>query len=438
MTVAGPVPGVPRPSPEMSEVRRTLYLMSTPRLSDAPTSESPPGDESSTLTGPTLPPELAELCEIADERRRLDAREARLLADPSTGMACLVEFGHRVPQWLAAATQLSRGAAAKRVRVAERLHGHFPDLLAALNDGRLGWNHAEVFVRAANPRIRASMAELIPHLIDLAAVASFDRWCQEVRGIATLLDQDGGYDPHADPTNNHLRLTPQFDGSVEVSGRLVGELAFRISALIDAETERVLDRHRRDAEVLDDHPDDARPDLPSRGQASAEALCELVERGAASSDDGPLPSPELVVTYDGTTGTIEDHRGERISPTLLRWLVAAAMIRPLEVSTGGDPLRMGRALRYANRAQRRALAVRDGGCVFPGCDRPPNWCDAHHVDHWERGGPTDVENMALMCRHHHRVTHRPGWSMRTSPDDGQGRFLWTTPSGRRLWSEHRW
>ncbi|MBK6312672.1 MAG: HNH endonuclease [Candidatus Microthrix sp.] len=72
---------------------------------------------------------------------------------------------------------------------------------------------------------------------------------------------------------------------------------------------------------------------------------------------------------------------------------------------------MGRTLRYANRHQRRALLARDGGCIFPGCDRPASWCDAHHVDEWDNNGPTDINNLGLLCRHHHRVTHRPGWTM---------------------------
>ena len=54
---------------------------------------------------------------------------------------------------------------------------------------------------------------------------------------------------------------------------------------------------------------------------------------------------------------------------------------------------------------------RDGGCIFPGCDCPASWCDAHHVIWWENHGPTDIWNLALLCRYHHGVTHRNGWTM---------------------------
>jgi hypothetical protein len=58
-----------------------------------------------------------------------------------------------------------------------------------------------------------------------------------------------------------------------------------------------------------------------------------------------------------------------------------------------------------SRAQRRALAIRDGGCVEPGCTAPPEWCDAHHKWHWAHGGPTDLANLELRCRRHHITAH---------------------------------
>ena len=64
-----------------------------------------------------------------------------------------------------------------------------------------------------------------------------------------------------------------------------------------------------------------------------------------------------------------------------------------------------RATRVITPAQRSALAVRDGGCVFPDCPRPLAWCEGHHLWHWVDGGPTDLANLALVCRAHHRAVH---------------------------------
>src|SRR4029077_8746214 len=59
-------------------------------------------------------------------------------------------------------------------------------------------------------------------------------------------------------------------------------------------------------------------------------------------------------------------------------------------------------------AMRRAVVLRDGHCRLPGCDRPPAWCDAHHVLHWADGGRTDLCNLILLCRRHHRMLHERG------------------------------
>lgn len=75
------------------------------------------------------------------------------------------------------------------------------------------------------------------------------------------------------------------------------------------------------------------------------------------------------------------------------------------------PLDVGRTQRTVPSATRRALVVRDGGCRFPGCERPPGFCDGHHVVPWYRGGPTDLGNLVLLCAHHHRLVHRGDWSV---------------------------
>jgi hypothetical protein len=83
--------------------------------------------------------------------------------------------------------------------------------------------------------------------------------------------------------------------------------------------------------------------------------------------------------------------------------------------------------RVVQPTQHSALAVRDGGCVFPGCDRPLAWCEAHHLLHWLNGGPTDLANLAMLCRAHHRAVHEGGWQLARAPD---GRFTATPPHRR--------
>jgi hypothetical protein len=110
----------------------------------------------------------------------------------------------------------------------------------------------------------------------------------------------------------------------------------------------------------------------------------------------------------------------------LEGLLRAALAKLPPILSGAPrrPLDLGRATRVVSPAQRQALAVRDGGCVFPGCSRPLAWCEAHHVRHWLDGGPTDLDNLALLCRAHHRAVHEGGWRLIRGPD---GQFSATPP-----------
>jgi hypothetical protein len=110
-----------------------------------------------------------------------------------------------------------------------------------------------------------------------------------------------------------------------------------------------------------------------------------------------------------------------------RLRAAVALLPPVLGGAPTQPLEVGRASRVVGAAQRTALAVRDGGCVFPGCSRPLAWCEAHHLRHWLHGGPTDLANLALVCRAHHRAVHEGGWRLVRLPN-GQ---LTASPPHRR-------
>jgi hypothetical protein len=76
-----------------------------------------------------------------------------------------------------------------------------------------------------------------------------------------------------------------------------------------------------------------------------------------------------------------------------------------------EVLDLGRRTEVVSPAQRRALAHRDQHCRFPGCDRPVGWTDAHHLVHWIRDGVTDLDNLVLLCRRHHKACHEGGWEL---------------------------
>ncbi|BEP16486.1 HNH endonuclease signature motif containing protein [Acidothermaceae bacterium B102] len=103
----------------------------------------------------------------------------------------------------------------------------------------------------------------------------------------------------------------------------------------------------------------------------------------------------------------------------------------------GEVLNYGRTRRFPHPVQRRVLVLRDGGCVFPGCDRPPSMCQAHHLRYWSRHGPTDLVNLALVCSFHHHLVHEGQWTLqRVEPgaDDELTGGGWraTAPDGREF------
>jgi hypothetical protein len=106
------------------------------------------------------------------------------------------------------------------------------------------------------------------------------------------------------------------------------------------------------------------------------------------------------------------------------------------VMAGSVVLDYGTSTRVVSANLFNALVVRDRHCRFPGCDRLPEWVDAHHVVHVEDGGPTKMSNLCLLCRRHHRGLHRPGWSAELTADaelvvtDPGGRVFTSAPPGK--------
>jgi len=136
-------------------------------------------------------------------------------------------------------------------------------------------------------------------------------------------------------------------------------------------------------------------------------------RAAAAGGDAPATSKAQVVVLidlehltDTLRGAGTTLTGQDLSPATVRKLACDASIIPIVLGSQGQPLDVGRTKRLVTPALLAALWVRDKHCTFPGCSRPANWCVAHHVIHWNDGGPTALTNLALLCQHHHTYVHR--------------------------------
>ncbi|GLY40281.1 hypothetical protein Amsp01_063040 [Amycolatopsis sp. NBRC 101858] len=135
---------------------------------------------------------------------------------------------------------------------------------------------------------------------------------------------------------------------------------------------------------------------------------------AVSGNSGTTPKPGAGRAILGDHGTI--------SAAEARIHACDCRLIPAVLGTTSDPLDLGRQRRLISTPLRRALYLRDRGCAFPGCHRPPRHCQGHHIRHWADGGPTELGNLVLMCAHHHRLLHRSGWQVRIAAD-GLPEFL---------------
>ena len=367
--------------------------------------------------------ELVRSMEAAD--RTIAAVRGHVLAELERRGTTEQTVGLVTRSWLASEFGLPKSECSRRVRVALRLRRTLPLVDQALADGRLGFDHARLLYELCTPRVVDAVVELQQPLIDLAADVRFEVWARDVRDLIAVLDADGGHQP--EPERSHLSLNHGLHGELVIRGVLHGDAARTVEHALRSAADRMFHRARRDLSATPNLP------LPARNELLAAALVDLLRSGNAA--EGPRHAPAADVTlvvHADQFGSAVAADGEKLDQPTASVLMCDPVLHALVVDSLGVPLDLGRSVRFATKDQRRAASVRDGGCVFPGCDAPSSWCDLHHVEHAEHGGRTDLRNLASLCRHHHGISHRQGWQMRHEPDQW---FSWVTPGGQTLHSQ---
>jgi hypothetical protein len=335
----------------------------------------------------------ARLCRVLEQgRQRGDYQLARL--SPTS--------------WAARTCGLSRTSAADRLCVGRHLAA-LPEVGAALAAGEIGYHAASAICHLRDelgPRWEPESESEIVSYARRFSVEDVRRLCRHVRYVA---DPDGcERDAEEDFERRWLQVSPMLDGMHAVDGVLdpVTGAAFR-SAL--------------DALALWRGAEDRR----SHGQRMADALAELLDhhlnKGRLPRQNGVRPHVTLTTTLQGLKREVgapaaELEPGILISQqtvqrlgcdcTMSRVLLADSMV-----------VDVGRATRTVNPALRRALQKRDRGCRWPGCDRPVNWTNPHHIEFWSRGGKTNLSNLLLLCHFHHRLVHEGGWQVVKAGDE---------------------
>ncbi|MEV7097429.1 DUF222 domain-containing protein [Amycolatopsis sp. NPDC051045] len=235
--------------------------------------------------------------------------------------------------------------------------------------------------------------------------------------ILAHLDPDGREPDATEPAapSRELFLRRKRTGVWELNGRFDDETGTRASALLDALAER--------------RTGDEGPDFRSPQERYGDAFSDAVDL-ALNSPDLPMQAGErahvmvAVSLEDLKSGVGRATLGDTgaMSAAEARVQACDSMVIPAVLGEKSEPLNLGRLRRLISAGLRRALFLRDRGCAFPGCHRPPRHCQGHHIRHWADGGPTDLNNLVLMCAHHHRLLHRSGWEVRIAVD-GLPEFL---------------
>ena len=354
---------------------------------------------------------------LAAARDLIETAEAHVLSELDARGSTDIADGMRTVAWAARATGGARGPICGRLKVGRALRDPFDEIDRALCDGALTFDHAKALVHAANPRVADVLAGAQDEIITLADNSTFEQWKRDVIALAEYADPDG---PEPDPcASNELRLSKTLDGRVEINGSLDAANGLALSTAINAKADELFRRCSHDHKLTPDL------EIPSRKALRAEALVELI-RAAMGAEPGSGSIPRAEVTLVLHNNQVTDPDGAPLPQAAADVWGCDPDLWAIIVNDMGIPVDVGRTQRLATIAQRRAIAVRDGGCTFPGCDAPINWCDHHHIDDWNSGGETDLSNLVALCRYHHGITHRTGWTMHL---DDQQVPHWTSPSG---------
>lgn len=333
--------------------------------------------------------------------------------------------------WLRGMCHLAPGEATAIVSTGRRLE-QLPATAEAFASGEITATHARVITRAMTPgRVAKAadagigLAETDQILAGLARETTPEETAQAVARWVAGVDPDGALDDAAD-VRRRFSMAKGLDGRVRLRGELdpVGGEYLHTALTAQMNGERPAGDRRSYAERAGD---------------------ALVALARAALDRGGLPDvrgerPHVRVTIDWMAISAERGRvgvagGELawagpITAETARRLACDASVARIITGPDGLPLDVGRAQRTASAAMRRAVVLRDGRCVFAGCDAPPEWCDVHHVIHWAFGGPTSCDNGALLCEGHHTSCHEGGFTIRRDP--GTSRWHTYRPDGTEV------
>ena len=264
-----------------------------------------------------------------------------------------------------------------------------------------------------------SLAEAVDALLVLASSLTIEQLAVRARDERAELDVAQVRDREkALRERRFLRVVPQSDGMTRLTGLLDPESAAIVVGAYDAATSPRRGGPRFVDPESVDRAERMLADERDIEQIALDTFVDLIRVGTEVAPDALLGSKKPAVRVLVTERDLASRHGiariegqtDPISIETAERHACGAGIIPIVFDAGLQVVNLGRKQRLFTPRQRAGLAARDGGCLFPGCDRPPSWCEAHHINEWKRDrGRTDVADGVLLCRHHHLLVHNNGW-----------------------------
>lgn len=369
------------------------------------------------LEPPADPGSLADLFAL---RHRLDALIADSVADVEARGDWALDGSVSMAAWVRRNGGVTGAEAHRTVQTGRRVR-RCPTLRTAWREGRLTSGQvAAVTANVTDPllalfeRQEAAVVDLIADL-DVRDTTTAMRTWKERAKIALALEGKEPEDERKAHLSRLLDGTGRLDANLDAEGHTIVATALRLAESRDAEGEERTPARRRHDALVD--------------------VCQhFLDHQKAKAGGRHRPHVNVVVKAedlheDGPGRTLD---GIPLSPASVRALACDANVHRVVMGAGSSILDYGRSTRTIPPAVYTSLVLRDLGCRIPGCDLPAEWCDGHHIEHWEDGGTTDLSNLVLLCRRHHRVIHQKGWHIKLLPT---GTVEVTRPDGTVMTSD---
>jgi len=316
--------------------------------------------------------------------------------------------------WLNWQCGIGMNAAREKVRVANAM-ANLPKISESFSRGELSYSKVRAMTRVATPENEDYLLNIAHH----GTAHHVESLVSKYRRVRRLHETEAADEQYRDRS---LHYEYDDDGSFIITGRFPAEQG----AMILKALEQAMDR----AEAEDSEAEVTAETRESFCVRRADALAEIAEsylaHGPASSSTADRYQVMLHVSaetlqedvtaetsnpLDEEISHLED--GPHVSAETSRRICCDSGISPMLTNNNGEPLNIGRKSRVIPPPMRRALRVRDQNCRFPGCTHQ-HFIDGHHIQHWADGGETSLENLVLLCRHHHRLVHEGGFACEKS------------------------